>query len=210
MAPSTDIPGRILSDDTIPPGGNWGGIVRKRQVLRIVDVEGKQGVDFLCYNAEKPEERYHAPNTLKKARTLALSTGHVLYSDIARPMFTIIDDTCGGHDTIGGCCSAPSNLMLYGVPDTPGCRENFLAALGRFGLGRRDIVPNLNFFANVPVGPDNRLTDTVFEESRSRPGDYIDLRAEMDAIAVISNCPQLNNPASGGHPTPIRIVVWEP
>lgn len=193
--------------ETILPGRPWSGVVEKGQRLRITDIEGRQGVDFLCYNADRTEERYHAPNTLKASRTLALGQGHVLYSDEARPMFTIVADTCGGHDTIGGCCSAPSNAMLYGVESCPGCRENFLRALADHGMDRRDIVPNINFFCNVPVEPGGRLADTVFVESRSRPGDYVELRAEMRALALISNCPQVNNPCNDGHPSPIRVEI---
>lgn len=203
------MPGRVLEDRVVPAGAPWAGVVRRGQRLRIVDLEGRQGVDFLCYSAENPEERYHVPNTLKAARTLSLTTGHVLYSDAARPIFTIVEDTCGRHDTIGGCCSAPSNLMLYGARDVPGCRENFLRALAEFGLGRKDIVPNVNFFSNVPVGPDGTLADTVFVDGGSKAGDFVELRAEMDALAIISNCPQVNNPCNGLRPTPIRVAVWE-
>ena len=210
MADMEPIPGRIESDEVVPPGAPWAGVVKLGQVLRIVDLEGSQGVDFLCYNAANPEERYHAPNTLMASLTLRLGKGHTLYSDDARPLFTIVEDTCGGHDTIGGCCSAPSNMMLYGVANCPGCRENFLAALGRFGLGRKDIVPNINFFCDVPVGDDRGLAEAVFVESHSKPGDYVELRAEMDALAVISNCPQINNPCNDGNPTPIRVAVWTP
>jgi len=202
--------GLIVRENVVPPGEGWGAMVRRGQVLRIVDQAGKQGVDFLCYNADHPEERYHAANTMKKARSIWLTTGHVLYSDAARPMFTIVGDTCGRHDTIGGCCSAPSNFLMYGVTDVPGCRETFLQLLGRYGMGRRDIVANFNFFSNVPVGPDGRLADTVFVEGLSRPGDFVELRAEMDALALIANCPQVNNPCAGLDPTPIRVVVWEP
>ena len=204
------VKGEVLSDEIVPARAPWGAVLAQGQVLRIVDVEGRQGVDFLCYNATDPLERYHAPNTIKRARTLALTTCHTFYSDIARPMMTIVADTVGHHDTIGGCCSAPSNEMLYGVKGVPGCRENFLAALSRYGLGRRDIVPNLNFFANVPVRQGNALSDLVFEDSLSRAGDYLDIRAEMDVICAISNCPQVNNPASGGTPTPIRVIVYRP
>jgi urea carboxylase-associated protein 1 len=202
--------GRIVRDDVVPPGDGWAHVVRTGQVLRIVDLSGKQGVDFLCYHATQPEERYHAANTMKKARSILLTTGHVLYSDVARPMFTIVADTCGRHDTIGGCCSAPSNFLMYGAEDVPGCRETFLQLLGRYGMGRRDIVANLNFFSNVPVGPNGRLEETVFVDGLSRPGDFVDLRAEMDALALISNCPQVNNPCAGLHPTPIRVLIWEP
>ena len=201
-------PGTIISDHTVAPGRPWAGVVDEGQILRIVDLEGHQGVDFLCYNADRPEERYHAPNTLKAALTLKLGTGHRLYSDEARPLFTIIEDTYGGHDTIGGCCSAPSNAMLYDVSDCPGCWENFLEALSWHGLGRRDIVPNINFFCNVPVEADRALADTVFVESPAQPGAYVDLRADMTALAVISNCPQVNNPCNSANPTAIRVCVW--
>ena len=209
MTDGNKIPGRIVRDDHVPAGQPWDGIVKKGQILRIVDLEGRQGVDFLCYSAADPQERYHMPNTLKASRTLKLGQGQVLYSDVARPMFTIVGDSVGGHDTIGGCCSGPSNEMLYGVKDCPGCRENFLAALGRHGLGRKDIVANINFFCDVPVTDDRKLADTVFVPSRSRAGDYVDLRAEMDALAIVSNCPQVNNPCNEGKPTPIRIAIWE-
>jgi urea carboxylase-associated protein 1 len=204
------LPGRVVRDDVVRPGDGWAEVVRRGQRLRLIDTAGKQGVDFLCYAAANPEERYHAANTMKKARTILLTTGHVLYSDVARPMFTIVADTCGRHDTIGGCCSAPSNLLMYGVKDVPGCRETFLRLLGRHGMGRRDIVANVNFFSNVPVGPDGALAETVFVDGLSKPGDYVDLRAEMDALALISDCPQVNNPCAGLDPTPVRVLVWEP
>ena len=208
MSSGNNIPGKIVRDDKLAAGAPWSAIVKKGQVLRVINSEGDQGVDFLCYNAANPEERYHAPNTLKKSLTLKLTKGHKLYSDVARPMFTIIADSYGMHDTIGGCCSGPSNEMLYGVRGTTGCRENFLTALKQHGLGRKDIVPNVNFFCNVPVD-DRQLEDTVFIPSNAKPGDYIDLRAEMDAIAVISNCPQVNNPCNSGKPKPIRVVIWQ-
>ena len=208
MTHESDRTGTPIVDDTVPAGAPWARIIEKGQRLRIIDLHGTQGVDFLCYNAHAPEERYHAPNTLKAARTLRLTKGHTIYSDVARPLFTIVEDTCGTHDTIGGCCSAPSNAMLYGVADCPGCRENFLEALAAFGLGRKDIVPNINFFCNVPVYEEARLADTVFVESRSAAGSHVELRAEMDVIAVISNCPQVNNPCNAGAPTAIRVTVF--
>lgn len=207
MPKSDQVPTTAIVDESILAGKPWARIIKKGDILRIIDVHGHQGVDFLCYNAHEFEERYHAPNTLKAAGTLRLTRGHVLYSDVARPIFTITEDTCGTHDTIGGCCSAPSNAMLYGVKNCPGCRENFLTALGEFGLGRRDIVPNINFFCNVPVHEEALLADAMFVESRSEAGSYVELLAEMDALAVISNCPQVNNPCNAGEPTPIRVMV---
>jgi len=196
-----------MLDELVAAGRPWSGVLEPGQILRIVDIQGRQGVDFLCYNAERPEERYHAPNTLKAARTLKLTAGHGLYSDEARAMMTIVADTYGGHDTIGGCCSAPSNRLIYGVADCPGCRENFLEALAPYGLGRRDIVPNVNFFCNVPVLAGGALAETVFVEGPARPGAFVELRAEMHVLAVISNCPQVNNPCNGGRPSPVKVTV---
>ena len=197
----------MTANELIPSGAYWSGIIQAGQCLRIVDVEGAQGVDFLCYNADHTAERYHAPNTLKAARTLKLTAGHVLYSDEARPIFTLIEDTAGDNDTIAGCCSAPSNKMLYGADDCPGCRENFLSALAPYGMDRRDIVPNVNFFCTVPVDEHRDLASTVFVDGPSTAGDYVRLRAEMNALAVVSNCPQVNNPCNQGNPTPIRVTV---
>jgi len=199
--------GRIDRDDTVPAGAPWHAIVEPGAHLRIVDLAGHQGVDFLCYNADDLGERYNAPNTMKAAGTITIGPGTVLYSDYARPMMTVAADSCGGHDTIGGCCSAWSNAMLYGVENVPGCRENLLAAIEAHGLGWRDLVPNINFFCSVPVHADGRLSPGVFVAGRSKPGDYVDLRAEMRTLVAISNCPQVNNPCNDGAPTPIRIIV---
>ena len=197
----------IVEDRVIPPGEVWARVVASGQVLRIVDLEGKQAVDFLCYNAANPEERYNAADTMKYAGTIFLTRGHGIYSDMGRRLLTIVEDTCGRHDTIGGCCSAESNELRYGVEDTLNCRSNFLRALAPFGLGKKDIVANINWFMNVPVHPDGAM---AIVEGLSRPGDHVDLHAEMDTLAVISNCPQTRNPCNGFKPTPIRVVVRAP
>jgi uncharacterized protein len=197
---------RIILDEIVPARAPWGGTVMRGQRLRIIDSEGRQAVDFLCYNLNDREERYSAPNTIKAAGTISLTAGHTLYSDLAQPIFKIVEDSYGSHDTIGGCCSAPSNLMLYGVPDCPGCRENFLAALAKFDMGRRDVVPNVNFFMRVPV---ERGGTAAIARGDSPAGSYVELEAAMDAIVAISNCPQINNPANDYNPTPIRVVISE-
>jgi len=197
---------KILHDEVIPARGHWSRVINRGETLRIIDTEGKQAVDFLCYNAGDADERYHAPNTMKKAASIFLSKGNVLYSDRAQPLFTITEDTFGGHDTIGGCCSAVSNKLLYGIPHT-GCRENFLEALKPYRLGWRDIVPNVNWFMRVPVDVTGVAT---IANAASKPGDYVDLRAEMDVLAVISNCPQVLNPCNNYFPTQIRITVLAP
>jgi len=202
--------GIIVGNVILPPGAPWGGVIEAGGTMRIVDLEGHQGVDFLCYNADDPSERYNAPNTIKASGNITLNKGTVLYSDLARPLMTVVEDSCGGHDTIGGCCSAWSNAMLYGVKDVPGCRENFLKAIEPHGLGWRDVVPNINFFCSVPVGQDGGLAPGVFVTSRSKAGDYVELRAEMRVLVAISNCPQVNNPCNAGAPTPIRVIVSKP
>ena len=199
--------GKVLEDRVLASGDHWARIVTKETMLRVVDLAGKQAVDFLCYNAEDPSERYSAADTMKYAGTIYLAKGHTLYSNLARPLVTIVEDTCGRHDTIGGSCTAENNLFRYGVRDTPNCRDNFLQALAEHGLGKKDIVPNVNFFMNIPVEPDGQM---AIAEGFSKPGDFVDLRAEMDVLAVISNCPQTRNFANGYNPTPIRLIVCEP
>jgi uncharacterized protein len=122
---------------------------------------------------------------------------------------TIVDDTCGRHDTVGGACSAESNTCRFGHDKRymHNCRDNFLVGLARVGMGKRDLVPNINFFMNVPVTADGRL-DIV--DGISAPGAYVELEAVRDTLFVISNCPQLNNPCNGWNPTPVQLQIWDP
>ena len=196
-----------MSEDlVIPAGGHWSRVIRAGQTLRIVDLEGRQAVDFLCYNAARSDERYNAADTMKIAGSIFLSRGVALYSGLGNKLFTLVEDTVGCHDTIGGCCSEESNFVRYGVRGTPNCRDNFLKALAPHKLGLRDIVANVNWFMYVPVEASGAM---AIVQGRSKPGDHVDLRAEMDALAVISNCPQVHNPASGFQPTPIRAAVFD-
>ena len=202
-----DIDGAIIEDLVVPAGQPWSGVVRRGDVLRLTDLEGQQAVDFLCYNATAPEERYNAADTMKIGGSIFIETGTKLYSDMGRALFTVIEDRCGRHDTIAGCCSAESNRVRYAVESGPNCRDNFLAALRGHGLGKKDIVANINFFMYVPV---TSAGEMAIIDGRSKPGDFIDLRAEMDVLTVLSNCPQRHNPAAGDGPTPIRVTVWHP
>lgn len=201
----------IRSDQIIHPDRSWNKILHCGEVLRIIDLQGQQGVDFLCYNADDSAERYNAPNTIKAAENINITKGSVLYSDYARPLMTVVSDTSSGrHDTIAGCCSSWSNEMLYGVSNVRGCRENFLDALAEHGMGWKDIVPNINFFCSVPVYKHGNTERSVFVEGASVAGDYIELRADCNVLAVISNCPQVNNPCNSGNPTDIRLQVFAP
>jgi urea carboxylase-associated protein 1 len=203
-------PRAAVLDVTVPAGEPWLGGVGAGQVLRIVDLEGNQAVDTLFYSADDPQERYSATETIRAQGALYLTTGTELRSSENRTMLTIVADTCGRHDTLGGACSAESNTVRYGHDKRPmhSCRDSFLLALARAGLGleKRDLTCNINFFMNVPVTPDGRLT---FEDGISAGGKYVELRAAMDVLCLISNCPQLNNPCNAYNPTPIRVLVWD-
>ncbi len=200
-------PGRIVSDQVLPPGGYWHRRLPKGAVLRIVDLEGRQAVDTLVYDAADTAISYNAANTMKLAGNIYLSKGAVIYDDMARPMMTIVEDTCGRHDTLAGNCSREINMVRYGATAPNSCRDNFIRAMAELGMSARDIPANINFFMNVPVGADGKV---AIAEGLSKPGDHVDLRCERDVIVVISNCPQEHNPCSGGRPTPIRLTVWQP
>jgi urea carboxylase-associated protein 1 len=199
--------GEILLDEVVPPGRPWGRRIGKGDMLRLIDLEGRQAVDFLCYDAEDSTDRYSATNTVKVQGKVFVDKGTVLYSELGKALFTIVDDTCEGHDTIYGCCSEANNFLRYGVHGTHSCFANFTEILGRFGLDRTYIVSNVNFFMSVPVAADGGAVNVY---GHSKAGDYVDLRAECHVLAVLSNCPQMNNPCNGYHLTPIRAMIWRP
>lgn len=185
--------------------------VKRGQTLRIVDLEGNQAADVIFYNAGDPAEHYSATDTLLHQGGIYLTTGSVLVSNEGRSMLTITADTCGRHDTLGGACAAESNTVRYALQKKfmHSCRDNYLLAIQHadIGLGKADLVPNVNFFMNVPVTADGQLT---FADGVSGPGKYVEMRAEMDVWVLISNCPQLNNPCNAYNPTPIQLLVWDP
>ena len=204
-------PARASYKEVVPAGEPWMHEIRKGQVLRILDLEGNQAVDTLFYNARDPSERYSAQDTIMRQGGIYLTTGTALVSNQGNTMLTIVADTCGRHDTLGGACAAESNSVRYALDKKymHSCRDNFLIALARWGQGlnKRDIPSNINFFMNVPVTPQGGLT---FADGVSAPGKYVELRAEMDVLALVSNCPQLNNPCNAYNPTPVQMLIWDP
>lgn len=196
--------GEIILDETVPPGRPWTHHLAKGDILRIVDLEGRQAVDFLCYDAADPTDRYSATNTIKIQGSLYVGAGTVLYSDLGNALCTVVADSCGGHDTIYGCCSEANNFLRYGVRGSHSCFANFTEALAGLGLDRTYIVSNVNFFMSVPTGADGAAK---IADGHSQPGDYVDLRAERDMLAVLSNCPQMHNPCNGYRLTPVRVTV---
>jgi urea carboxylase-associated protein 1 len=207
MTSPLPVPGKILLDEVVPPGRPWGHHVAKGEMLRLIDLEGQQAVDFLCYDAQDPSDRYNSMNTIKVQGKLFVDKSTVLYSDLGKALFTVVEDSCGGHDTIYGCCSEANNFLRYGVRGTPSCFANFVEILARFKLDRSYVVSNVNFFMSVPVSGDGIA---VSVDSHSKPGSFVDLRAERDVLAVLSNCPQMHNPCNGYHLTPIQAVIWRP
>ncbi|MCH8038631.1 MAG: DUF1989 domain-containing protein [Proteobacteria bacterium] len=202
------IPGATIHEDTVVPACEpWSARIQKGGRLRLIDLEGRQAVDFLCYDAADPTDRYNAANTIKLNHNIYLGEGCVLWSMRARKMMTIVEDTCGSHDTLYGCCSIEIDEVRYGKTNTRGCQSNFEAELAKHGLGAKDMAANVNFFMYVPVAADGAV---AIAEGLSKAGDYVDLRAEMDVLVVISNCPERDNPAAGGAPTPVRAIVYTP
>jgi len=203
-------PSRAVVDAVVPAGEPWLHRLGRGQVLRIVDLEGNQAVDTVFFNADDPDEHYSLTHTIQAQGALYLGVGSRLMSSDARPMLTVVADTCGRHDTLGGACSCESNTVRYGLDKRPmhSCRDSFMAAIMADGspLQKRHVASNINFFMNVPVTPEGGLT---FADGISAPGKYVELRAEMDVLVLISNCPQLNNPCNAYNPTPVRCLVWD-
>ena len=207
-------PDLAVVDEICAAGEPWVKKINKGQTFRIVDLEGNQAVDTLFFNAHQVTERYSATDTIRRQNRLYLTTGSRLYSNLGKVMLTIVADTCGRHDTLGGACSAESNTVRYALEKYPmhSCRDNFLHAMAhdplcqQLGMSKRDLPSNINFFMNVPVTEAGGLQ---FIDGISAPGKYVEMQADMDVLVLISNCPQLNNPCNAYNPTPIRLLIWD-
>jgi urea carboxylase-associated protein 1 len=210
LVESSRRPESAIHDHVLPAGEGWMRTLARGQVLRLVDLEGNQAADTLFYRAEDPSERYSAADTIRRQGGLYLTTGTRLFSQLGTPLLSIVADTCGRHDTLGGACACESNAVRYALEKRcmHACRDTFLRQLLLAGDGwdKRDLAHNINFFMNVPVTPEGGLT---FADGISGPGRYVELRAETDVIALVSNCPQLNNPCNAYNPTPLRVLIWE-
>ena len=197
-------------DKTILAGDGWVHVVKKGQTFRIVDLEGNQAVDTLFYNANDVAERYSAQDTLSAQGNIYLTTGSKLLSNLGNVMLEITDDTCGRHDTLGGACAAESNQVRYALEKRymHNCRNIFTLAMIQWNVDvtKRDVTSNVNFFMNVPVTPEGKLT---FEDGISDAGKYVEMKMHMDVAVAISNCPQLNNPCNAYNPTPVRVLIWD-
>jgi len=195
----------------VPAGDYYMQVVRAGQTFRILDLEGNQAADTLFYNANDPSERYSAVDTIREQGNVYLTTGTRLLSNEQNLMLEIVADTCGRHDTLGGACATESNTVRYALEKKcmHACRDSWMLAVAEheeFGMSKRDITHNINFFMNVPVTAEGGL---AFADGISAPGKYVEMKAAMDVIVLISNCPQLNNPCNGYNPTPVEVLIWD-
>ncbi|MDO3386727.1 urea carboxylase-associated family protein [Gilvimarinus sp. SDUM040013] len=199
-----------LERHTIGAGDYYFAPLKKGQILRILDLEGNQAADTLFFNANDVSERYSATDTIREQGNVYLSAGSVLRSNLNNPMLEITADTCGRHDTLGGACATESNTVRYDLEKRcmHACRDSWMLAVAEhpeYGVNKRDISHNINFFMNVPVTSDGGLT---FADGISGAGKYVEMVALMDVLVLMSNCPQLNNPCNGYNPTPVEMIIW--
>ncbi|NNU67633.1 MULTISPECIES: urea amidolyase associated protein UAAP2 [Rhizobium] len=197
-----------VQEHFIPAEAPWSGIVRKGQTIRIEDSYGQQAIDTLFYRADDFAERYSNQDTMRAQGGAYIGTGTKIISNEGNVMLVMTADSCGRHDTSAGACSCESNTVRFGhgTKYLHACRDNFVIEVTKHGMSKRDIVPNINFFMNVPIKPNGEMT---IVDGISAPGDYVELVAEMDVLCVVSNCPQINNPCNGFDPTPIRVLIWD-
>jgi urea carboxylase-associated protein 1 len=198
----------LVLDVVIPARSPWSHVLRRGQKLRLIDIEGQQAVDALFYSAADTAQRYSAQDTVREQGSAYIGLGTRLVSNQGAVMARVVEDSSGRHDTLAGCCSCESNVVRFGETTRyqHACRENFVLELGRYGMGKRDIAPNVNFFMNVPI---DDVGNFAVLDGISPPGSYIDLVAEMDLLCVFSNCPQINNPSNDFNPTPVRVLIWD-
>lgn len=208
-------PSQLLAQDAafrqvVDAGDYFIKQIHQGQTFRILDLEGNQAADTLFYNANDVSERYSAMDTIREQGNVYLTSGSNLISNLGNTLLSITADTCGRHDTLGGACATESNTVRYDLEKRcmHACRDSWMLAIAEheeLGMSKRDITHNINFFMNVPITAEGGLT---FEDGISAPGKYVEMKAHMDVIALISNCPQLNNPCNGYNPTPIEVLIW--
>jgi uncharacterized protein len=195
----------VLLEDVVRGGDYWAGVVKRGRSLRITDPYGSHGVSLLCYNADNPLERLNVADTAKIQFNAFLQQGMVLYSDMGRVLCAITADTSGCHDLVTGASNPSSVQAKYGAGDCHDSRTNFLKGLARWGLTKRDLMPNLNLFTRIAIDPDGGMR---YDESGVKPGSYIDLRAEMNVLIILSNCPNPLHPSHVYNPPAIVAQVW--
>ncbi|MBN2702314.1 MAG: urea carboxylase-associated family protein [Methylothermaceae bacterium] len=202
----------MLYEDILEPGCHWSLELGRGQRLRLIDEQGGANLGMLLYNPHNPLERLNLPDTLKCQHTFKLTAGHCLYSDMGRVFCSIVDDTVGWHDAACGTCDrrlverrwgrktyqqAGNDMHRNGL-------DGFLIELAKYGLGKKDLAANVNFFSRVIPDQAGKLT---YVTGASKAGDQVTLRFEMDTLAVIHNCPHPLDPASEWPAKPVRYQI---
>ncbi len=200
----------VVARETIPSGWYWTARIARGQTLRIINDETTAGVSAFFWNAQDTSERYNAGDTVKVQWTSRLSRGRLLLSDMGRVLASITDDSCGAHDFILGGSTRASDARKYTAlaqdnPDRRNTHDNFVLAAGKHGMGVRDVGPCVTFFAPVSTDGGGRFR---WQSDLVKPGDYVDLRAEMELILALSNCPHPLSPATIWQARPVRTVIW--
>lgn len=211
----SDIPQeKRIHQEVIKGGGMWSKVISRGKTLRLIDLEGGVNVGTLLYNAYEKHERYNMPDTLKGQYTFFLTAPYCLHSDMGRLFCSITKDTSGWHDTVSGCSDATSVLKKYGEHNYQdahddfyrNAKECFLIELSKWGLNKRDLVPNLNFFSKVVSYEDGRLT---MDPTHAKVGAHIDLRFEMDTLVVLNTCQHPFDPNEKYEPKPLGLAVYQ-
>lgn len=202
----------LLFEETVQPGATWSHVLKRGTALRITDVDGGANAGAIFYNWENPVERYNMPDTLKAQHIARLTAGYVLYSDMGRILCSITEDSLGWHDPIGGCSNAALVKAKYGEARYQQHRndyhkntlDSFLVELGKYGMGKRDLVANVNFFSKVQVAGDGSMS---FVPAHSKPGAFVELRAEMNVLTVLNTCQHPMDPNPRYQPKPVQLSI---
>jgi urea carboxylase-associated protein 2 len=198
-------PLQIVSRETIPGGWYASFRVARWQSLRLVDIAGVSTVSLMLWNADEPSERYNSGDTVKLQWTARLSSGRLLFSDMGRVLASITADTCGAHDAIVGGSTQASNQRRYGNAGLRNSRDNLVLAAGKLGLGVADVPTPIAFFADLRTDEDGRF---VWHGGAAAPGRLVELRAEMNLLVAVSNCPHPFDPRPDYAPGPVEATVW--
>ena len=203
----------ILSSDVIPGGAHWSLTMKAGFTLRLTDVEGGANVGMLFYNPLNPLERYNAPDSLKCQHTFKLTKGNCLYSDMGRIFCSIVEDTYGWHDTVCGNSTRQIIEDRWGVTTYQTARnertqnglDSFLVEAAKYGLGKKDLAANVNWFSKVMP---NAEGDLAFVSVAADPGAQVDLRFEMDTLVLFHTCPHPLDPSPTYAPKPVTFDVF--
>ena len=199
----------VVWDETMAGGEYCARVLKRGTRVRLTNLDGDGCVNLLAFNADRPIERLNVADTVKVQWNAYLRPGNLLLSDMGRVLLSITADTAGRHDTFCGASNEKSNARKYGSGDNygpfPNARDRFLLALAKYGLAKKDIPANINLFKGVRVESDGGLT---FSDEPGKPGEYVELRAEINVLLVLANTPHVLDPRDDYTCTDVRVTAW--